>query len=77
MYVHVCLYVCITVHKIFYILYEHSIRVDKIFKALKVNYFAKLACSKCNHIFLLILCMHVTQFAIALYKSVLLTNVNY
>ena len=54
------------------ILYEHSIRVDKLFKALKVNYFAKLACSICNHIFLLILYMHVTQFATALYKSVLL-----
>ena len=37
------------------ILYEHSIKVDKLFKALKVNYFAKLACSICNHIFLLIL----------------------
>ena len=58
------------------LLYEHSIRVDKLFKALKVNYFAKLACSICNHIFLLILYMHVTQFAITLYKSVLLTNVN-
>ena len=47
----VCMHYCThNVMRFFKIilLYEYSIRVDKLFKALKANYFAKLACSICN-----------------------------